>query len=237
MKNHLKRIAAPKSWKIDRKYSKWILRPNQGSHCLDMGLALGIILRDELHMAPTMDAVKKALKSNEVLVDGQRRKDHRHMVGLFDVITIPLVKKQYRLVFDSQGRLTIREIKASESSLKPCKIVGKSVLSGNKIQFHLHDGRNITSAEKAKVGDTFVISLPEGKVKEVLPLQGGVFVFLTRGKHRGDTGVLKEIKAAQAVYSRNNEDVETLKEYVFVLGTKKPVIELSDAQIESKELP
>ena len=51
MKNHLKRIAAPKSWLINRKSSTFIVRPNPGAHALDKGLPLGVIIRDNLKLA------------------------------------------------------------------------------------------------------------------------------------------------------------------------------------------
>ncbi|HLD72336.1 MAG TPA: 30S ribosomal protein S4e [Candidatus Nanoarchaeia archaeon] len=226
MKNHLKRIASPRTWIILRKENTFITRPNPGGHPLDQGLALGTILRDELKLASTMREIKKVLENNEILVDGKRRKDHRYLVGLFDVITIPLTKKAYRLWLDQKGRIIVAEIKESESKIKPCKIVGKTMLAGKKIQFHLHDGKNLIADLKAKVGDTLILSLPKLEVKEVFALQPGAAVFLTKGKHSGDSGTLKELKGGEAVYLKGKEKIETAKDYIFVLGKDKPIIEL-----------
>ncbi len=229
MKNHLKRIATPRTWVINRKSNKFIVRPNAGGHAFSEGTALGVILRDMLHVAETMAEVKKLLHSQEVLVDGKRRKEHRFIVGLFDVIAVPALKKQWRVVLDRKARLAVVEIPAAEAAMKVCKVVGKTMLPGGKLQFNLHDGKNLIGEHKANVGDSVVLSLPDLAVKEVLPLKEGVSVFLTRGKHGGDTGLLKEFKGSDAVYTSasSKSDVETAKGYLFVVGAKKPAMGIS----------
>ncbi|MEK6899545.1 MAG: 30S ribosomal protein S4e [Nanoarchaeota archaeon] len=226
MKNHLKRIASPKTWFVDRKANTFIVRPNPGAHAFENGLPLGIILRDELSLASTMCEVKKLLNDKVVLVDGKRRTNHSFIVGLFDVLSIPELKKHYRILLDAKGRLMISEITASESGVKLAKIVGKTKITQGKLQFHLHDGRNITTDTDAKVGDTFVLSIPEAKIKKVLPLKKGMKVFLTKGKHASDLGVLKEIKGEEASYSMDGTEVETAKEYLFVVGEKESEIKI-----------
>ncbi len=220
MKNHLKRIAAPKTWFINRKSNTFILRPNPGAHSFHYGLPLGVILRDMLTVASTMGEVRKVLHNKEVLIDGVKRDDHRFLVGLFDVVSLPELKKQYRLVLDVKGRLVLSEITEKESGIKISKIVGKTALRGGKIQFNLHDGKNIVTDTKASVGDSFVVTLPALKIAKVLPLKQGMHIFLTKGKHAGDSGVLKEIKGREATYSARDADIDTAKEYLFVVGEK-----------------
>ena len=224
MKNHLKRIAAPKTVILNRKQNTFIVRPNPGAHPLEMGLPLGFILRDVLNYASTTSEAKKILNNKEVLVDGKRRKDHRFIVGLFDVISFPDLKKYYRLVLDQHGRIIVQETTVEESSIKPCKIIGKTSLSGGKIQFNFHDGKNIITDQKAKVGDSVLLQLPQFKIKEVLPLGKDATVFLTKGKHGGSMGVLKEIKGNEAIYIVDGKDIETAKDYLFVVGKKDSII-------------
>jgi len=230
MKNHLKRIATPRTWVIDRKAQTFITRPNPGAHSLYFGTSLGVILRDQLGLVSTMSEVKKALNRKNILVDGKRRKDHRHAVGLFDVISVSETKKSYRVLLDNKGRLAIQEIDEKEASLKPCKIVGKKILAKGKLQYNLHDGKNIISDQKANVGDTFILSLPKLEIKEVLPLKEGNFVFLTKGKHGGNSGILKEIRGTEATYTSQKKDIETTKAYLFVLGEKDTKIKLYSKQ-------
>lgn len=224
MKNHLKRIASPRTWIISRKTNTFITRPNSGAHALENGMALSVILRDVLGLASTTREAKKLLNNKEVLVDGKRRKDHRLIVGLFDVISFPELKKSYRIVMDNKGRLIVKEIPETEKDIKLCKVVGKTVLQKGKIQFNLHDGKNIISDKAAKVGDSFVVALPSLEIKDILPLQNKSMVFLQRGKHNGDQGTLKEIKETQALYEKDGQEIETAKAYLFVIGTKDAVI-------------
>jgi len=229
MKNHLKRIASPKTWIINRKANVFTTRPKPGAHPFSMGLPLGIIIRDKLNIASTMNEVKKLLNNSEVLVDGKRKRDHRLIVGLFDVLTFAQLKKSYRVIFDEKGRITIVEINKSESELKVCKIIGKTILQKGKVQYNLHDGKNVFINVQANVGDSVLLSLPKLEVKEVLPLQAGAMVFLTKGKHAGSTGEFKEIKNDEAIYMKNGQEIETAKEYLFVIGKvkDKPVIEIT----------
>lgn len=226
MKNHLKLIAAPKTWFVRRKTKVFTLRPSPGTHSLEFGMPLGLLLRDELKLASTMGEARKIVNSKEVLVDGVARTDHRFMVGLFDVLSLPKLKTQYRMLLDKKGRLSLTEIAAKEASIKLAKVVGKTVMKGGKIQFNLHDGRNVISDAKAQVGDTFVVSLPGVKVAKILPAKKGARVFLIKGKHAGDVGVLKETKGVEATYTMDGADVDTAKDYLFVVGDKESEISL-----------
>ncbi|MBU0460165.1 MAG: 30S ribosomal protein S4e [Nanoarchaeota archaeon] len=226
MKQHLKRIAVPKTWAIDRKANKFIVRPKPGAHSFERGLALGVIIRDILGLATTMSEVKKLLNNNDVLVDGKRRKNHRHLVGLFDILAFPKVELYYRLELDQKGRLVLTEIEKTEASFKICQVTGKTVLTKNKVQYNLHDGKNILAEVKAKVGDSLVLGLPKLEVKEVLALKLGMSIFLTKGKHIGDVGTLKEIKGKEAKYTKQGKEIETSKAYLFVIGDKEPLINI-----------
>ena len=227
MSGHLKRLAAPKSWKINRKENIFIAKPRPGAHSQDLALPLGVILRDMLHYAGTAAEVVKLLHTKEVLVDGIRRRDFHLSVGLFDVLTLKNINKHYRAIFDAKGRIGLAEISPAEAHLKLSKIVGKTIVAKGKIQYHLHDGKNIISTRQAKVGDTFVLALPALEIKEILPLKPGMVVFLVRGKHSRDVGIFKEVTGKEARYILDQKEVGTAKEYLFVVGEKKPIITLT----------
>jgi small subunit ribosomal protein S4e len=224
MKNHLKRIATPNTWIIDRKQAKFIIKTAPGSHPREMSLPLTIILRDILKLARTRSEVQRILQTSEVLIDGKRRRDHRFSVGLFDTISLPSLQKHFRISLDNKGRLIVLEIPATESSMKVSKIIGKSMLSKGKVQYNLHDGKNLLSKEKAKVGDSFLLELPKLAVKEIFPLKSGASVFLTGGKHSGIVGSLRELRGKEATFTHDNSDIETTKNYLFVVGDKNPKI-------------
>lgn len=226
MKNHLKRIATPRTWVINRAKNTFIVRPNPGAHSLEMGLPLGIILRDNLHLASTMNEVKKILNNNEIMVDGKRRKDHRFIIGLFDVLSVPTSKKNYVTSLDKKGNIMVQEITESEAGIKIVKVVGKTIISKGKIQYNLHDGKNIISDTKAKVGDSFVLTLPNLKIKETLPLQENMTVILTSGKHAGSIGSLKELNSTEATYIVDKKEVATVRRHLFVIGDNKVRVSL-----------
>jgi len=226
MRNHLKRLASPRNWMINSKQTKFTTRPKPGPHPIDSALPLGIVIRDLLKYACSMSEVKKLLNNNQVLIDEKRKKDHRLPVGLFDIISFPDIKKKYRILLDKKGRLALKEIDSKES-LKPCKIIKKTILLKNKLQLNLSDGKNIVTDTKCNTGDTVIINLPDQKIKEILQLKKDAFVFLMRGKHAGDFGILQEIKNNHAVYQKDKQRIKTLKKYLFVLGDKKPVIDIT----------
>ena len=144
MTNHLKRISAPKTWSINRKQYTYTIKPSPGPHSAKYSLPLGIILRDVLKYTQTLREAKKLLNNKTVLVDGKRKKDHRLALGLFDVLSFPDLKENWRVIYDLKGRIILNKIKAEESKLKPCKIINKTRLSKN-IQLNLHDGKNISN--------------------------------------------------------------------------------------------
>ncbi|HLC71245.1 MAG TPA: 30S ribosomal protein S4e [Candidatus Nanoarchaeia archaeon] len=227
MSGHLKRLAAPKAWKILRKGGAFVCKPQPGSHSQSMALPLVYVLRDMLGVANTLAEVKKLLHSKEILVDGVRRHDVHFSVGLFDVIALKNVNQNYRIILDKKGRLDIKEIPAAEANIKLCKVTGKTMLPKGKIQYHLHDGKNLISTKAAQVGDTMVLTLPSLEVKEVLPLKSGMTVFLTRGKHSADVGQLKAVTSKEATYIVDQEEIGTARDYIFVIGEKKPIITLA----------
>ncbi len=224
MKNHLKKIAVPSTWVIDKKRNTFVSRPLPGAHKFEYGLPLGLVLRDFLKLSSTMSETKKLLNNNEVLIDGKRKKDHRQIIGLFDVLKIPQFKKSYRVIFNKKGKLIVTEINEKESGFKLCKILGKTVIRGGKVQFNLHDGKNIVSDVKANVGETLVLSLPKLEVQDVLPLEEGVAIYLMKGKNRGNTGSFKGFKNNEAIYMVDGEEITTAKAYLFVVGKDRSMI-------------
>ena len=231
MKRHLKRIASPKTWMIDRKENTYITKCSPGAHPLNISLPLVVVIRDLLKICQTTKEVKKLLNNKEVLVDGKKKKDHRLAVGLFDIISFKETKEHYRVLLNKKGKLTIQKIDAKESTVKPCKIIGKTMLSKN-IQLNLHDGKNILAKKdfKCKVGDTVLVTLGDYKIKELIELKKDSYVYITKGKQAGDSGVLTEIKESRATYQKEKNQIKTLKKYLFVLGEKKSVITLENGK-------
>ena len=143
VKSHLKRLSAPKSWQIKRKGIKFITRPNPGAHSMKNSVSLSLLLKDLLKYAKTTKEVKDILYNKNVLVDGKRRKDHKLPIGIMDVLEVTEMKEHFRILFDQKGKITPVSIKKDEAAIKPCKILNKTKIKGNKTQVNLSDNKNI----------------------------------------------------------------------------------------------
>lgn len=221
--SHLKRLYAPKSWRLKRKGIKFVVKPSPGPHSLKLSIPLSLVFRELLGTASNIKEVKRILFNNTVLVDGIRRKDHRFPVGIFDVIEIKETKDMFRIVFDNK-KIDLLKIEKNEANLKPCKITGKQKV-GKKMQLSLYDGKNLlVDKDTYKLGDTIVVEMPGNKIKNHLKLEKGNTIYLTGGKHLGIVGVVEDIKEGKVKYKSSEGVFETLKEHAFVIGADKPVL-------------
>ena len=227
MSEHLKSYFAPKSWKVKKKYVKFISKPNPGPHKIDMSLPLNVIIRDILGYAKSLREVKFILKNKNVAVDGIRRRDPRFPVGLFDVLSFNETDEHFRVVISTGGKIDLVKIDKQESSHKICKITGKSAIKG-KVQLNLNDGKNmVTDDPKYKVGDSVLLALNgKAKIKEKISLDKGAMIYLTDGKHIGETGKVVDIMGNRILYKTNEATIETSKKAAFPIGKDKPLIKL-----------
>ena len=224
-KLHLIRLASPKTWDIKRKGAKFVTKPLPGSHKAETGMAVSTMLKEVFGYASSTREAKKILQGNRIKIDGKVSRNSRSPVGLFDTIEFQNLEECFRIVFTNNGKIDIVKIRKDESSIKPCKIVGKTMVKG-KLQLNLYDGRNIfVDKNSYKVGDTVVISLPEQKISKHLKLDKKSTIYLTGGKHIGEIGIVEDIVQNKIIY-RNEEGnvVETSKKYAFVVGENKPAI-------------
>ena len=227
-KDHLKRLAAPKTWQIRRKGLKFITKPIPGPHNLELGMPLSLMMKEVLNYANTTREVKKILNSNEIKIDGKPRKDFRFPVGLFDTIEFVNTNECFRVILNRKGKIDLIKIKKEDIFLKPCKIIGKTIVRG-KLQLNLYDGKNIFVDDKAyKVGDTILLSLPEQKISKHIKLDKKSTIFLVGGKHIGEIGNVEDIIENKIIYKDHNSNlIETSKKYAFVVGDNKPLITLA----------
>lgn len=228
-KNHLIRLAAPKIWQIDRKKTKFITKPVPGPHGMQSGMPVNTVLKEILNYAATTKEVKKILNTNEVKIDGVARKDFRFPVGVFDTLEFPSINEQFRILLNKIGHLDLIKIKKEEASVKPSKIVGKTMVNG-KLQLNLYDGKNIlVNSGNYNIGDSVLLSLPDQKITKHLKLDKKASIFLVGGKHTGEIGHVEDIIQNKIIYKDQKGNlVETSKEYAFVVGDSKPLITLEN---------
>ncbi|HZX12316.1 MAG TPA: 30S ribosomal protein S4e [Candidatus Nanoarchaeia archaeon] len=227
-RSHLPRYAAPKTWLINRKEHHWIARPRPGSHKLQESITLHHVLKNLLNHATTTKEVKYLLTNNWILVDNKVRKDYKHAVGLMDIIHITKTGEHYRILHDTQARLSPFPIKEQEATLKLLKIINKTKLKKGSIQLNLNDGRNIL-ANTGRVGDTILFDLKQQKILEVIPLEKGTTVYLTAGKHLGELATIQDIirtttlEKAKLLLKKGDAEFITLMAYALAVGNHYPL--------------
>ena len=227
-KNHIKRLAAPKTWNINRKGSTFIAKPAPGPHNLETGIPWGVLLKEILYYSNTTREAKRILNTNEVKIDSKSRKDLRFPVGIFDTVEFSSINEHFRVILNKKGKIELIKIKKEEALLKPCKIIGKTIVKG-KVQLNLYDGKNIiVDNGDYKVGDTVLLLLPGQKINKHLKLDKHSTIVLTGGKHIGEMGNVEDVVGDKIIYKDHNGDlVETSKKYAFVVGESNPLITLA----------
>jgi small subunit ribosomal protein S4e len=229
-KKHLKRLYAPKTWRILRKVTKFTTKPSSGPHAIENSIPLRVALRDVLKICDARKEADYLIKSGNVKVDNRVVKNPKFPIGFMDVLDIK--GKYFRVLYDALGRIVLKEID-KDTDVKLCKIENKTKVKGGKTQLNLHDGRNILIDEDVyKVGDSVLIRLPSQEIVDHIKMSEGNLVYVFRGKHTGEIGKIKEIipgtltSPAKIVINKDDEEINTLKEYCFVIGKDKERIDV-----------
>jgi small subunit ribosomal protein S4e len=199
-----------------------------------------------LGFAKTRKEAKTIISQGKIMVDGKVQRDELFPVGLMDVISIPEVKKTYRILSSRKG-LTLHPIEKDEVGFKLCRIENKTIVDGGHVQLNLHDGRNILIRVKDpkkpeedvyRTMDTLKISIPNQEVIGHMKLVKGASAIIVGGKNVGRHGKIVDIEERLGQKRRKllvtTEDAEgkrfqTTLDFVFVTGDAEPSISLPGA--------
>jgi len=192
-KKHLKRIAAPKSWMLDKLGGTFTTKPSQGPHKYRESIPLTVVLKNRLKYALTGREVTMIVNDKEgnISIDGKLRRDPAFPTGLMDVVSIKKTGELYRVLYDVKGRFILKNISAEEAKYKLCKITKKSV-GPNKIPYIVtHDGRTIRFPNPdIAVYDTVRLDIATGGVTDVVKFETGNLCIVTHGNNVGRVGVI-----------------------------------------------
>lgn len=228
VKNHLKRLASPKTWPIGKKVLTFVTRPNPGAHKDSHQISITVFLRDMVKVLDNVKEVKYVLHNKDCLIDGVAVHDNKRGVGIFDTVSLPKLKKYFRVCVTNRNKLSFVEIDEKESTQKVCKITGKKVLKGNKIQINTEDGRNfLVDKDTYKVGDSIVTELPKQKITNHLPLDKGALVYLIEGTQVGHVANVEAVEDDVITVKIGDKVVRTKKDYAVVIGKDKPVVKVN----------
>ncbi len=230
----LKRGASPRTWPVARKGTKWIQRPRPGPHPQTESLPLVLVLREGLKIVQSAREARLLLREGSIRVDGKVVKDPARGVGLMDVLTLATdPPRDYRVLKDRHGRLTLLSIPRSEASFKLGRVRGKHSLPGGKLALNLHDGRNLVvePGSDIRVGDSVRVELPGQKILQRLPLAPSALAFISGGSHVGELARVDRVEvltSSQPNRIHFKEGFFTIKDYVFVVGQDQALVTLPE---------
>jgi small subunit ribosomal protein S4e len=220
-------MAAPKSWPIPRKETKYVMRPTSGPHKLRNAMPLSLAMRELIKVAKTSKEAKHIIKTKDVFVDKRKRTDEKYPVGLMDIIEFPQLEQQYRMLIDKKGRLKAVKADAKEAATKLSRIESKTKIKGGKTQLGMSDGRSIiVDKDTYAIEDVLQLALPEQKILSHMKLEKGTLVLMTEGKHAGMIGTVEEVgKDKVTIKAGKNQNFEVMKAQTFAVGKEKPAID------------
>jgi small subunit ribosomal protein S4e len=230
MTRHQKRVTVPRSWPIARKTHAWVAKASPGPHSSQESMPLVMVVRDMLKLADNSREARRVLYEGKVQVDGKVVKDHKLPIGIFDIISIPALNQNYRMLRDERGMFFLKPIDASDLK-KLVRVENKTTLKGNKQQLNFNDGSNRLEEGVYKPGDSLILSIPEKKIEDRIEFKEGNLAVVVGGKHSGQTGRIKAIQVVESsrpnrIIIAGKDEFETIVDYVFMIGRDQPAISL-----------
>jgi small subunit ribosomal protein S4e len=225
VKNHMKRITAPKSWNVLRKTTKFITKPAPGAHKLEQAVSINTLLKELIKITNTTKETKYVLTNDEVLINGNRKRDFKTQAGFLDVVTIKSINQNYLITVDKNGALKPKLITEETATKRLLKISGKKILTKNKVQINTMNGANILvdekEAKKYNLGDSLIQDIKTRKITNLIQLKEKNLVFVFTGKHSGKSGIFESINNNVITIKTDKETFETSKEYVIAVDKEK----------------
>lgn len=244
-KKHLKRKPAPKFWPIHRKEFVWVVRPKPGPHPTSRCMPLALIVRDILGFAKTRKEAKTIISQGKIEVNGKLQLEELFPTGLMDVISIPEMKKTYRILPSEKG-LFLHSIGSEEALFKLCRIENKTVIKGGRMQLNLHDGRNIQvhvedpqkpEKDVYQTLDVLKTSIPSQEITAHLKLGKDMHAIIVGGKNVGKYGKIVTVEkrpgqkrrgSLVTIEDENGNRFKTTLNFIFATGDTRPWISLPE---------
>ncbi len=239
---HMRRYAAPVHWPISPKANFWAIKPVPGPHPIHASLPLAYIIRDVLRYAANIREVKQILNAGNIKIDGKPRYEYHYPVGVMDVIEVTPLSAYYRVLPHHVARLQLHSIVKEEAGFKLARVENKTTQPSGASQLNLHDGHTILLKKKSKdaeksssikTNDVLKLTLPEGEIEDAITFEKGAYAVALGGKNIGATGKIRNIKPGLrrnrtlvTLETPKGETFQTSLNYVFLVGSSKPVISL-----------
>jgi small subunit ribosomal protein S4e len=186
----------------------WAPKPSPGPHKERECIPICIILRERLKYALTNKECMQICMERCVKIDGKVRTDHNYPAGFMDVIELEKSNDRFRVLYDTKGRFVMHRITRDEAAYKLCR-VNKIYVGANKIPMAVtYDGRTIRYPDPdVKANDTIKVNIATGKMSDILKMELGAMVMITKGRNAGRVGTLMHIE-----HHENSFDIVTVKD-------------------------
>ena len=234
MSDHMKRLAAPRSWPLKRKANVFITKQSAGAHSIEDSMAAVVVLRDMIEACDTAREAKRIIGNRELFVNGKAVKDPKAPIGFMDAVSIPKMDLYYRMFITNKGKLTLVPISKDEAAWGLYKIQDKTVVKDGKFQLNLSGGRNIViDKNDYKCNDPLKVEYEGQKVLECYPFAAGSTVLIKEGAQSGKVKTVKEVQIIRGsapnvvVFS---DDTQTILDNCFIIGADKPAITLEASE-------
>lgn len=237
-KRHMKRLAAPKHWMLDKLTGTWAPKPSAGPHKTRECLPLVVLLRNRLKYALTRQETQSICMQRFVKVDGKVRTDKNYPAGFMDVVSIEKTGENFRLLYDVKGRFALNKVSTEESRFKLCRVQQQRVGPGGIPFISTHDGRTVRYCDPIiKKTDTVKIEIATGKVVDIVKMDVGNLVMITGGRNTGRVGLIVSREKHNGGYDivhikdAAGHAFSTRVANVFVIGKdKKSLVSLPSGQ-------
>lgn len=187
---HVNRQNIGKFWAVPRKGTKYLA---VASHEKKESIPLVVVFRDILKIVRNKKELQRAINEKQIQINHKEIRDTNYPISLFDIISIPSTKQNYKALLSKHKKMVFEEISDKDTQTKIFKILSKTILPKGNMQFNLMHGKNIITKEKAKTGDSVLLNLKDNKIIKIIPMEKGKNAFVIKGKHAGHVGKIDEI--------------------------------------------
>jgi small subunit ribosomal protein S4e len=220
---HMKSLAAPKYFGINRKAHVYIGKPNPGRHSLDRCVSLSLALRKTNIAASTGEAMK-IITTGNVLVNNKSIREWKFPVGLNDIIEIKGAGIAYKIGIDEHAKITFEEDKKPNYNAQLYRVIGKYKTTKGEIMLRLHDGSIAKGKNEIKVNDSIKLDSKRA-VKDTMAMAVGAECLVISGVHVGTNGRVKSIKKgtekqdpSAVIAPKQGEEFETIIKNIMITG-------------------
>jgi small subunit ribosomal protein S4e len=200
---HQTRAKVSKKIPIARKGTQYVARARSD---LQNSVPVVIAVRDMLKLARTAREVRELIKQKSLKINGRDVKDYRDSIKLFGIFE---AGETYILTLTSHGKFAFEKTKSKE---RPCKVINKKILNGNKVQLNFHDGSNVLSSDKKiKTQDTLFLDSKNNLTKHI-SFEKGKDCIIINGKYLGSKGKIERIEENKIIVKLKENGIEATLE-------------------------